>query len=124
MKPVLCAFLILVLNGCQLNPYTDSPHWTGTDWYGEGLDDGRSGIVARGDQRLARDLNAPEVDHNAYMKGYRLGLEDICTTHLLFGWGVSGKIYPEGCDTRENAVELRQAWQNGMNEGAKSNRLN
>jgi hypothetical protein len=124
MKPVLCALLLLVLNGCQLDPYSHSPQWTSTDWYGEGIDDGRSGVTARSEKQLASDQNDPKVDRTAYLKGYALGLKDICTPHLLFGWGVSGKVYPEGCDSLENATALREAWQKGMNEGTQTNRLN
>jgi len=123
MKPILCALLLLLLNGCQLDPYADLPK-SATDWYGEGIDDGRSGIAARSEAQLANDLNDPKVDRHTYLKGYAIGLQDICQTHLLFGWGVSGKIFPEGCDSRPDASALREAWQKGMNEGAQSNRLN
>ena len=123
MKPFMCALLLLLLNGCHLDPYADVPRGS-TDWYGEGIDDGRSGITARSDDSLASDLNDPKVDRKAYLKGYALGLEDICQPRLLFGWGVSGKLYPEGCDGKENAKELRAAWEKGMKEGAQSTRLN
>jgi hypothetical protein len=123
MKPVLCALLLILLNGCTLDPYADVPKGS-TDWYGEGIDDGRSGITARSDERLANDLNDAKVDRKTYLKGYAVGLQDICQAHLLFGWGVSGKIYPEGCDTTPNATALREAWQKGMNEGTQSNKLN
>lgn len=123
MKSALCALILLLLSGCTLDPYADVPKGS-TDWYGEGIDDGRSGITARSEESLASDLNDPKVDRTAYLKGYAIGLEDICQPHLLFGWGVSGKIYPEGCDSRDNASALREAWQKGMNEGAQSTRLN
>lgn len=117
MKPVLCALILLILSGCTLDPYADVPKGK-TDWYGEGIDDGRSGIKARSDDVLANDLNDPNVNRHAYMQGYTLGLDDICQKHLLYGWGVSGKIYPEGCDSKQNAAELRDAWHEGMKQGA------
>jgi Protein of unknown function (DUF2799). len=123
MKPILCALLMILLSGCTLDPYADLPK-SATDWYGEGIDDGRSGITARSEERLASDLNDPKVDRHAYLKGYAVGLEDICQTRLLYGWGVSGKLFPEGCDSRPDASALREAWQKGMNEGVQSNRLN
>ncbi|MBB1200546.1 DUF2799 domain-containing protein [Enterobacteriaceae bacterium 89] len=120
MKPALCAVLLLLLSGCQINPYTFSPHWTSTDWYGAGVEDGRDGIKARSDEMLASDLNDPKVDRQAYLKGYTTGLDDVCQPHLLYGWGYSGKVYPEGCDSRQNAAELRKAWDKGMKEGTQS----
>lgn len=124
MKPLIVALMLMLLSGCKINPYTFSPHWTDTDWYDAGVDDGRSGIKPRGDEVLASDLNDPKVDRNAYLKGYASGLEDICQPNLLYGWGVAGKIYPEGCDSKENAAELRSAWDKGSKEGTQSARLN
>ncbi|MRS17293.1 DUF2799 domain-containing protein [Enterobacteriaceae bacterium RIT691] len=119
MKPVLCALVLLLLSGCKLDPYADVPKGK-TDWYGEGIDDGRSGISARSEQTLARDLEDPKVDQTAYLKGYAVGLEDICQAHLLYGWGVTGKMFPEGCDSKANAAALREAWNAGAKEGAQS----
>lgn len=119
MKPILCAVLLLLLNGCRLDPYADVPRGK-TDWYGEGIDDGRSGVVARSDERLASDLDDPKVDRKIYLQGYAVGLNDICQTHLLYGWGYTGKIYPEGCDSKEDAAALRAAWDKGMKEGTQS----
>ncbi|MGL4725083.1 MAG: DUF2799 domain-containing protein [Scandinavium sp.] len=119
MKPFLCALLLLLLSGCKLDPYADLPKGA-TDWYGEGIDDGRTGVKPRSDDMLASDLDDPKVNRPLYLKGYAVGLDDICQAHLLFGWGVSGKIYPEGCDSKSNAKELREAWDKGMKEGAQS----
>ncbi len=124
MFRIMMVVMLLLLSGCQINPYTFSPHWTSTNWYEAGREDGLSGINAKSEDDLADDWNDKKVDRVSYMKGYNEGLSHICQEKLLYGWGMNGKIYPDGCDSRENARELRASWQKGLDDGSRNSRLN
>lgn len=39
MKQLICTLFVLFLSGCQIDPYTFSPTWTGTDWFDAGIQD-------------------------------------------------------------------------------------
>lgn len=62
MKQLISTLLILLLSGCQIDPYTHAPTWTGTDWYDAGIRDAISGYAVKDDEILADNYNDPEVD--------------------------------------------------------------
>ena len=47
MKQLISTLLILLLSGCQIDPYTHAPTWTGTDWYDAGIRDAISGYAVK-----------------------------------------------------------------------------
>ena len=124
MRTIAISLLCLLLAACQVDPYTHQPDWTGTDWFDAGKEDALSGAAIKSNETLADTYHDSEVDRSRYLKGYKTGQEKICREDLLFAWGMSGKIFPVSCDTVENNKELRQAWQQGMDEGTQSSRLN
>ncbi|MRS92175.1 DUF2799 domain-containing protein [Enterobacteriaceae bacterium RIT714] len=124
MRPTAFALLALLLTGCQINPYTFQPHWTGTNWFTAGKEDAMNGVSVKSNETLSDNFNDPEVNRSEYLRGYADGQKRICTEDFVYAWGVSGKIFPASCDTSENAEPLRQAWQKGMDEGMRATRLN
>ena len=124
MRPIVVSLLGLLLTACQIDPYTHQPTWTGTDWYDAGKEDAMSGVAVKSSESLAANFNDPKVDRPAYLKGYKEGQEKICQENFVYAWGLAGKIFPASCDTADNATQLRTAWQQGMDEGAKASRLN
>ncbi|QBX83026.1 DUF2799 domain-containing protein [Citrobacter tructae] len=124
MKQLVCTVLALLLSGCQIDPYTHAPTWTGTDWYDAGIQDAISGYVVKDNETLADNYNDPEVDRAQYLKGYTEGQRKTCQPDFVYARGLAGKTFPPSCDTVEDVSQLHSAWQNGSNEGAASIRLN
>lgn len=124
MRAGFFALLAFLLTGCSVEPYSHAPTWTGTDWYSAGKEDAMSGAIIKTDETLSAMFSDPKVDRHRYLEGYNDGLIHICKDDFLYAWGRAGKIYPAGCDTRENAAQLRQNWQKGMEEGTRETRLN
>lgn len=124
MRLIVTPLLCLFLTACQINPYTHQPHWTGTDWYDAGKEDAMNGVGVKSNETLAANFNDPKVDRPDYLSGYKDGQQKICQENFVYAWGLAGRIFPASCDTAENATTLRTAWQQGMNEGTKANRLN
>ena len=107
MKQLISILFLFLLSGCQIDPYTHAPTWTGTDWYDAGIQDAISGYAVKDNETLADNFNDPEVDRTKYLKGY-----------------AEGQTFPPSCDTVENIDQLHDAWNKGANEGAASIRLN
>ena len=124
MRLIVTPLLCLFLTACQIDPYTQQPHWTGTDWYDAGKEDAMNGVGVKSNETLAANFNDPKVDRPDYLSGYKDGQQKICQENFVYAWGLAGRIFPASCDTAENATTLRTAWQVGMNEGTKANRLN
>ncbi len=124
MRLIVTLLLCLFLTACQIDPYTHQPHWTGTDWYDAGKEDAMNGVGVKSNETLAANFNDPKVDRPDYLSGYKDGQQKICQENFVYAWGLAGRIFPASCDTAENATTLRTAWQQGMNEGTKANRLN
>ena len=124
MRLIVTPLLCLFLTACQIDPYTHQPHWTGTDWYDAGKEDAMNGVGVKSNETLAANFNDPKVDRPDYLSGYKDGQQKICQENFVYAWGLAGRIFPASCDTAENATTLRTAWQVGMNEGTKANRLN
>ena len=121
----LCSLLfVLLLAGCQVDPYTHAPTPGATDWYQAGFEDAMSGAKIKSDETLSANFNDVKVNRPDYLKGYANGQQKICQRELLYAWGLAGKIFPAGCDSVADATALRQQWQKGMDEGAKAARLN
>ena len=47
MKQLISILFLLLLSGCQIDPYTHAPTWTGTDWYDAGIQDAISGYAVK-----------------------------------------------------------------------------
>ncbi len=124
MRLIVTPLLCLFLTACLIDPYTHQPHWTGTDWYDAGKEDAMNGVGVKSNETLAANFNDPKVDRPDYLSGYKDGQQKICQENFVYAWGLAGRIFPASCDTAENATTLRTAWQQGMNEGTKANRLN
>lgn len=124
MRSIAFVLLSLFLSGCQINPYTFQPNWTSPDWFSAGKEDAMNGAAVKSDESLAKALNDPKIDRSAYLRGYKEGQEKICRQDFLYAWGMAGKIFPASCDTAENSATLRHSWQEGMEEGTRSSRLN
>lgn len=124
MRIITITALSLFLTACQVDPYTHQPDWTGTDWFSVGKEDAMNGAAIKANESLADALNDPKIDRSAYLRGYKEGQEKICRQDFLYAWGMAGKIFPASCDTAENNAALRHSWQEGMDEGTRSSRLN
>ena len=124
MKQLISTLLILLLSGCQIDPYTHAPTWTGTDWYDAGIRDAISGYAVKDNEILADNYNDPEVDRTEYLKGYAEGQRKTCQQDFVYARRLAGKTYPPSCDTVENVDQLHNAWQKGKNEANASIRLN
>ena len=101
MKQLISILFLFLLSGCQIDPYTHAPTWTGTDWYDAGIQDAISGYAVKDNETLADNFNDP-----------------------VYARGLAGKTFPASCDTVENIDQLHDAWKKGANEGAASIRLN
>jgi hypothetical protein len=73
MKQLISILFLFLLSGCQIDPYTHAPTWTGTDWYDAGIQDAISGYAVKDNETLADNFNDPEVDRTKYLKGYAEG---------------------------------------------------
>ncbi|MEZ6877587.1 DUF2799 domain-containing protein [Enterobacter sp. KBR-315C3_2022] len=124
MRPFPLALLVLLLSGCQINPYTFQPNWTGTDWFTLGKEDAMNGISVKDNQTLADNYHGQEVDRGEYLRGYADGQKKVCEEGFIHAWGLAGKSFPASCESTENVVKLREAWQQGMNESMRASRLN
>ena len=80
MKQLISILFLLLLSGCQIDPYTHAPTWTGTDWYDAGIQDAISGYAVKDNETLADNFNDPEVDRTKYLKGYAEGQRKILFT--------------------------------------------
>lgn len=122
---ILAGFVIsLFLCGCQVDPYTHSPTWTGTDWYDAGMEDALAGFAAKDNETLAQTYNDRAVNRSYYLRGYSEGQRKTCEPGLMFARGISGKTFPASCENVENVKELHEKWQAGADENANSTRLN
>lgn len=124
MRPFPLALLVLLLSGCQINPYTFQPNWTGTDWFTLGKEDAMNGISVKDNHTLADNYHGQEVDRGEYRRGYADGQKKVCEEGFIHAWGLAGKSFPASCESTENVVKLREAWQQGMNESMSASRLN
>ena len=124
MKQLISTLFLLLLSGCQIDPYTHAPTWTGTDWYDAGIQDAISGYAVKDNETLADNYNDPDVDRTEYLKGYAEGQRKTCQQDFVYARGLTGKTFPPSCDTVENATKLRASWQKGMDESMRSSRLN
>jgi hypothetical protein len=84
MRPIAIPLLCLMLTACQIDPYTHHPDWTGTDWFTAGKEAAMSGAAVKTNETLADEYNDPDVDRNAWLKGYKEGQQKICKEDFLF----------------------------------------
>ena len=68
MKQLISILFLLLLSGCQIDPYTHAPTWTGTDWYDAGIQDAISGYAVKDNETLADNYNDRNVDRTEYLK--------------------------------------------------------
>lgn len=60
MKQLIGTLFLLLLSGCQIDPYTHAPTWTGTAWYDAGIQDAISGYAVKDNETLADNYNDPK----------------------------------------------------------------
>ncbi|QLA69597.1 DUF2799 domain-containing protein [Enterobacter pasteurii] len=123
MRP-FALMLLLILSGCQIDPYTFQPHWTSPDWFSAGKEDAMNGVAVKDNQTLADSFNDPQVDRAEYLRGYADGRKKICEEGFIHAWGLAGKSFPASCANAENAARLHDSWQTGMDKSMSSTRLN
>lgn len=119
MNRFLLVLLVFTLAGCQSAPSVKAPLSGKSDWYQAGFADALAGAVEKDIRTLAADFNDLKPDYAAYHQGYVSGQQKICHTDVLHAWGQKGQIFPASCDSVENARLLREAWQKGMDKGAR-----
>ncbi|MHA0867035.1 DUF2799 domain-containing protein [Enterobacter wuhouensis] len=124
MHSMAVALLVLLLSGCQINPYTFQPDWTSPSWFDAGKEDAMNGLPVKDNQALADIFNDAHVDRSEYLRGYKDGQKKVCEEGFIHAWGLAGKSFPASCDTADNAATLHEAWQSGMEESMSSSRLN
>ncbi len=95
MKQLISTLFLLLLSGCQINPYTHAPTWTGTAWYDAGIQDAISGYAVKDNETLADNYNDPEVNRTEYLKGYAEGQRKICQPDFVYARGLTGKTFPQ-----------------------------
>ncbi|MDE4080499.1 MULTISPECIES: DUF2799 domain-containing protein [Enterobacter cloacae complex] len=123
MRP-FALMLLLILSGCQIDPYTFQPHWTSPDWFSAGKEDAMNGVAVKDNQTLADSFNDPQVDRAEYLRDYADGRKKICEEGFIHAWGLAGKSFPASCANTENAARLHDSWQTGMDKSMSSTRLN
>lgn len=123
MRP-FALMLLLILSGCQIDPYTFQPHWTSPDWFSAGKEDAMNGVAVKDNQTLADSFNDPQVDRAEYLRGYADGRKKICEEGFIHAWRLAGKSFPASCANTENAARLHDSWQTGMDKSMSSTRLN
>ncbi len=91
---ILAGFVIsLFLCGCQVDPYTHSPTWTGTDWYDAGMEDALAGFAAKDNETLAQTYNDRAVNRSYYLRGYSEGQRKTCEPGLMFARGFLVRLF-------------------------------
>lgn len=73
MRSIALVLLAILLTGCQINPYTFQPTWTGTSWFTAGKEDAMNGVSIKSNETLADNFNDPDVDRSEYLRGYADG---------------------------------------------------
>lgn len=124
MKRIAGAIIVLLLNGCHINPYTFAPNLTTTDWYDAGMEDAIAGLAVRDEESLADTFSDSENKRREYRLGYLEGQRKTCQHDFIYAKGVSGQSYPGSCESVENAAQLHAAWKKGADEYSRSIRLN
>lgn len=124
MRAFPLVLLALLLSGCKINPYTFQPNWTDTDWFTLGKEDAMNGISVKDNKTLADNHHGQEVDRGEYLRGFADGQKKVCEEGFIRAWGLAGKSFPASCESTENVLKLREAWQQGMNESLRASRLN
>lgn len=110
---VLC--VVLLLASCQTSQ-TPQPQKSQSLWYNMGLSDATAGMVVKDDDALVEWSGNPDVDRSHYLQGYRDGQATLCHADRMREWGKSAKDFPASCDGVDNAEQLRQAWQTGIDQ--------
>lgn len=124
MRQVLVILGILLMTGCQIDPYTHAPTWSDRNWYEIGVDDAMSGSLAKDRQRLALEYDDAHIDIAAYKKGYQRGQQRFCQDDFLYVWGLSGRSFPATCENLEQTPQLRARWKQGDTGASEDSILN
>ncbi|NDL61166.1 DUF2799 domain-containing protein [Enterobacteriales bacterium SAP-6] len=115
--PVIFA-LLLILAGCGSSTapppagQADSP----SQWYQVGYHDAQAGKIVRDNDALAEWFGNPQIDRDAYLRGYIAGQQELCLPDQAFSWGQQGRSFPAACDGVKDAERLRQQWQQGRDK--------
>lgn len=109
--------ITLALAGCHAGSHSSAAGKT--NWYQAGYEDALSGAVAKDRATLAANYHDVKPDRRRYLEGYTRGQATICQPEALHAWGIKGKLFPASCDGVTDATLLREAWQRGMDQGAR-----
>ncbi len=109
----LCGVL-LVLTGCGSSNLPAAAGPTTSPWYQAGQHDALAGKAVRDNDTLAEWFGNPQIDRDAYLKGYTAGQTELCQEATMHGWGEQGRNFPASCDGVAGAEQLKQQWQAGM----------
>ncbi|EHD20453.1 MULTISPECIES: DUF2799 domain-containing protein [Brenneria] len=116
MKYSYCLAVILFIAGCQHNASAPTADNQNTFWYEAGYQDAISGLVVKDNSVLEEWFGNPQIDREAYLRGYGAGQADFCRIDNMPAWGKSGKNFPASCDGVADAEQLRVQWQRSMNQ--------
>ncbi|MCV9880491.1 DUF2799 domain-containing protein [Brenneria izbisi] len=105
--------VILFMAGCQ-SPLPSLSRGEASFWYDVGYKDAISGRVVKDNDTLQEWFGNPEIDRDAYLRGYSAGQTVFCRPANMTAWGKSGKNFPASCDGVTNAEQLRKQWQQNM----------
>ncbi|MFC3394660.1 DUF2799 domain-containing protein [Brenneria rubrifaciens] len=106
--------VILFMVGCQSNRPSLPPREETVFWYHAGYNDAVSGMVVKDNGTLQEWFGNPEVDRDAYLRGYSVGQTALCHTENMIKWGRAGKNFPASCDGAADAEQLRTQWRQSM----------
>lgn len=106
--------VILFIAGCQSHLPSSVPGGETDFWYDAGYKDAVSGVVVKDNDTLQEWFGNPEVDRDAYLRGYNAGQTAFCHPANMIEWGESGKNFPASCDGVSDAEQLRTQWQQSL----------
>ncbi|XBS70646.1 DUF2799 domain-containing protein [Acerihabitans sp. KWT182] len=118
MKTPVLGTLLFILTGCGSTSAPPPMGSGGSQWYQAGYHDALAGKIVRDNNQLAEWYGNPQVDRDAYLKGYNAGQVEICLPDKMTAIGEQGRKFPAACDLSDNAEQLRQEWQKERDKGS------
>lgn len=89
MKKFIAPLLVLLVSGCQIDPYTHAPTLTSTDWYDVGMEDAISGSAIKDDDAFSDS----QADRGLYLKDMLKGKEKLANLILPMPEGFPVKAF-------------------------------
>ncbi|WP_282449760.1 DUF2799 domain-containing protein [Brenneria salicis] len=111
--------VILFMAGCQSHPPSLSRGET-SFLYDAGYKDAISGKVVKDNNTLQEWFGNPEIDRDAYLRGYNAGQTVFCHPANMTAWGKSGKNFPalrwrHGCRAVTQAMAAKHGVKSPFN---------